>query len=563
MTSPRREVDDDFVEYVRARQHQLLRAAFLVCGDERLAEQVTESAFGALLLRWRRVKDDDPDLFVRRALYRAAISRRVPARDRGAGSTDLPELAALTRRQRAVAVLLRHEQRGESEAAEVLGTSVGALRHQLPATSADVLTDAAAPILERDFVDRARDGARDVRRRSRRTWLGWLAGVATLVGAAAFLPGGPGGSVGPAPTTPGTPSQQPGVSGAWDPTPFAVLGTRAQVGPSPAQLPGLPPIDDLTRGQLALPELLSFGPDTVMRRLSDVGASSAPVRAVLLRRTTDGFRAVLVRPTLSDPFMLVDTVPLVQTVDEGGNVSSPLGVRAVADDRRRVMFVQPGKVVVLDAFSGEVRTVTVPDRYLTQGGWAPDGESLIVWSETFRWRVTPSTGAVHDVRRSTYSVHPGRFEVQVRPPSLMRVLGFDEHGAGTSSQSGPDVLSGVWGATFSHLGTRYATGGFLSDGAVAAAGARSDGAFQGILAATADRSVTPRLLISPGGDGSSVGCCEVLGWAYRDRVLVRWDTTELLSWDTATGELLRVATLPGLEAPGPPGSPADSVALAP
>ena len=29
--------DDEFVDYVQARQHTLLRAAYLVCGDLRLA----------------------------------------------------------------------------------------------------------------------------------------------------------------------------------------------------------------------------------------------------------------------------------------------------------------------------------------------------------------------------------------------------------------------------------------------------------------------------------------------------------------------------------------------
>ena len=28
-----RPIDDDFADYVRARQHRLLRAAYLVCGD--------------------------------------------------------------------------------------------------------------------------------------------------------------------------------------------------------------------------------------------------------------------------------------------------------------------------------------------------------------------------------------------------------------------------------------------------------------------------------------------------------------------------------------------------
>jgi hypothetical protein len=72
----------------------------------------------------------------------------------------------------------------------------------------------------------------------------------------------------------------------------------------------------------------------------------------------------------------------------------------------------------------------------------------------------------------------------------------------------------------------------------------------------------PRLLIAPLSEGVSVGCCEVLGWAYRDEVLVRWRTTELLLWNASTGALVRVATLPGRDGSAP-GTPAVSVALAP
>jgi len=573
VTSPRREVDADFAEYVRARQQQLLHAAYLVCGDAKLAESVTESTFAALLLRWRRLRDDDPDTFTRRVLHRAALTERVHGRGRapsqpgwdGSRGPQLPpELAALTRRQRAVAVLRRYEGRSEVETAEALGMSLAAVRRQLPPTTGDALSDAAAPLGEPDFVDRARTRAQALRRRTRRTRLVSLVGVAALVAAVAVVPRGAGGPVAPAPTPTPSPSRdRPESSAVWDPAPFELLGTLAQVGPTPGQLPQLPRIDDLTRGQLALPDVLSFGPRTVMRDLSDVGASSAPVRAVLLRHTPDGLRAVLVRPTLSDPFVLVDSVPLVPNVDEAGNQTPPLEVKAVADDRRRVAFVQPGRVVVLDAFTGRATTFTVPDRYLTAGGWAPDGRSVLVWSQTRRWRVTPETGTVRDVHRAALSVHPGAYEVQVQPPDEMRVLGFDEQGSGSSTRTGPAAFSGVWGSTFAS-GERFATGGFLGQAAALAANRRRpDGLFQGVYAAAADDSVTARLLISPGSEGVALGCCEVLGWVYRDQVLVRWHTTDLLSWNTTTGTLLRVATLPGVEERPVQGGPAESVAIAP
>lgn len=107
-------------------------------------------------------------------------------------------------------------------------------------------------------------------------------------------------------------------------------------------------------------------------------------------------------------------------------------------------------------------------------------------------------------------------------------------------------------------------GGFLGQAAALAANQRRpDGLFQGVFAAAADDAVTPRLLIAPGSQGASVGCCEVLGWVYRDQVLVRWNTTDLLTWNTTTGALLRVATLPAASDRPVPGSPADAVAIAP
>ncbi|CAN7403755.1 sigma factor-like helix-turn-helix DNA-binding protein [Knoellia sp. LjRoot47] len=584
MTRPRREVDDDFAEYVRARQQQLLHAAYLVCGDRELAERVTESTFAALLLRWPRVgDDDDPDAFTRRVLHRAALTARVPrggdghrsgtsaggavravAADRRTGPGLPPELAALTRRERAVAVLRRFEERSEAETAQALALSDSAVRRLLPPVTRDTLADAAAPLGEPDFVERSRRRAQALRRRRRRTRSASAVAVAAVVGAVVLVPRGQGEAAPPQPA-PSTRTTRDLVvdSQPWDPTPFGLLGTLAQVGPTPSQLLELPRIDELVRGQLALPDVLSFGPRTVMRDLSDLGGSSAPVRAVLLRHTSDGLRAVLVRPTLSDPFVLVDSVPLVRTVDEAGTEASPLVVKAVAGDRRRVMFVQPGRVVVLDAYTGEARTFPVPDRYLTHGGWAPDGRSVLVWSRTSRWRITPETGTVRDVRRAALSVHPGSYEVRVEPPDEMRVLGFDPQGAGSSTRTGPSALSGVWGATFAS-GDRFATGGFLGQAAALAANQRRpDGLFQGVFAAAADDAVTPRLLIAPGSQGASVGCCEVLGWVYRDQVLVRWNTTDLLTWNTTTGALLRVATLPAASDRPVPGSPADAVAIAP
>ncbi len=178
--------DPEFVEFVGARQHTLLRAAFLVCGDLRLAEDLLRRALVWLAGEWDRVRDERREVEVRRTLYRDAVAswRRRPSADAvtAAGSRDaevvepdwqvpawgepswgdpdwtssdggghdeesddeggedaedaedaerrravLRALDTLTPRQRAVVVLQFFEDRGEPDTADILGTSVGAV----------------------------------------------------------------------------------------------------------------------------------------------------------------------------------------------------------------------------------------------------------------------------------------------------------------------------------------------------------------------------------------------------------------------------------------------------
>jgi RNA polymerase sigma-70 factor (sigma-E family) len=145
----RHEVDEDFARYVRARQHRLLRAAYLVCGDAHLAEDLLQAAFAKLAGRWEKVRGENPDAYVRKTLYRDAVSswrrtRResltslplleVPVQDQSSQTgqrVDLERaLAELTPKQRAVVVLRFFEDRSEVESAEALGVSVGTVKSQ-------------------------------------------------------------------------------------------------------------------------------------------------------------------------------------------------------------------------------------------------------------------------------------------------------------------------------------------------------------------------------------------------------------------------------------------------
>jgi len=548
----RSEVDDDFAEFVRARQHQVLRVARLLCGDPQVADELAQRAFVTLAMQWSAVRDDLPDTFVRTALYRDSLTLR------HSGSHDVPPLDKLTPKERAVTVLLQFERRSEREAAEILGLSVSGVRSRAHAGDglAGLLADAAEPVVERDFVDAARSGARERRRRRRRVGMGVVMAVALLAAAFVVVPRG-------VTTDRATPAPSPSTSGPsslaaraeWDPASFDLLDVTTQVGPDLAQISTLPKIDELARSQLALPEVLAFGPDTDIPTLRETGNNSAPVRAVLLRYATEGLRPVLVRPTLSNPFMVVDTMTLVPNLDEGGNASEPLEVTAIAGDRRHVLFLQPSKVLVLDAFTGEVQTFAVADKYLNGGGWTSSGQSLIVWSDTKQWRITPATGQVQRLARTAY---PGRHQV-VASADGVRVLAFDAQGATTKTLSGPRVLGGVWGSTFTNLEKRVATGGFLSDAAVSAV----NGLFQGVFTVDSAGMASARLLLAPGGEEVSTGCCEVLGWGFKDQILIRWNGRDLLAWDVRTGGLQRVSTLPGPREQVVTGASAAVVALAP
>ncbi|MFW5469963.1 sigma factor-like helix-turn-helix DNA-binding protein [Knoellia sp. CPCC 206435] len=586
MTAPLREVDDEFADFVRARQHELLRAAYLVCGDEQRAERLVREAFTTLWVSWRTLGDEDLDAFVRRVLYRALTARAGRRSSASDPSAERPRsavevaLAALAPRQRAVIVLRHVERRSQHDAAAALGLSTrGVAAHEsaalrrldalLPGVGASppgarvadlerVLDAAAEHLTERDLVAPAREGARSIRERRRRAGATALAVATAVVVGVVVIPWGPDGSDRPTTFRPSQPPQ-PVVGAEWDPSEVDVLGVPAQVGPTARQLADLPRVPDATRGQLALPDVLAFGPDTRMPDLSAVGGSGAPVRAVLLRHTAQGLRAVLVRPTLANPYVLVDTVPLVPTLDEGGTSADPLEVTAIADDRRHVMFLQPGKVHVLDAFTATVRSFTVPDRHLHEGGWV--GREVNVWSQTYRWRVSPDTG---QVRRLGQAVYHGPHRVTATADDL-RIQGYDDRGTGSASRTGPGLLSGTWGATFSNDEDRLATGGFLSQPAALELNRqRPMRLFQGVLTLDARQLTGARLLVAPGSEGVAVGCCEVLGWAYKDEILVRWRITDLLMWNARTGALLRVSTLPGRQQEPPVlGSPAASVAIAP
>ncbi|QFG68871.1 SigE family RNA polymerase sigma factor [Ornithinimicrobium pratense] len=147
--------DAEFAEFVRARQHPLIRAARLYCGDHHAAEDLVQDALIKLASRWESVREGSPDAYVRRILYRDAVSRwrkwgrEIPYAVQ-AGEPDLlnsgvvpaqvdawvegsqvrQALAQLPPRQRAVIVLRYFEDQSEADIADTLGCSTGTVKSQ-------------------------------------------------------------------------------------------------------------------------------------------------------------------------------------------------------------------------------------------------------------------------------------------------------------------------------------------------------------------------------------------------------------------------------------------------
>lgn len=157
------QVDDDFRDFVRARQDPLLRAAVLMCGNHHLAQDLLQDALAKLASRWDQVRHGSPEAYVRRILYRDAIShwrkwRREPpydvhspdgefvtravARDNAAewvaGAHVREALGQLAPRQRAVLVLRYYEDLSEEQIAEILGISRGTVKSQASSALANL-----------------------------------------------------------------------------------------------------------------------------------------------------------------------------------------------------------------------------------------------------------------------------------------------------------------------------------------------------------------------------------------------------------------------------------------
>jgi RNA polymerase sigma-70 factor (sigma-E family) len=143
----------DYALFVRARTHALLRSAYLLTGDQHLAEDLVQEALARTHRAWSRLeRPENAEAYARKVMYHAQVSvwRRPKVAEVLPGELDPAALTgdddpaeaavqrltlrrallSLSPKQRAVLVLRYFEDHTEAEAAQVLGVSVGTVKTQ-------------------------------------------------------------------------------------------------------------------------------------------------------------------------------------------------------------------------------------------------------------------------------------------------------------------------------------------------------------------------------------------------------------------------------------------------
>jgi RNA polymerase sigma-70 factor (sigma-E family) len=145
---------DEFDEFVRSRSTSLLRAAYLLTGDQHLAEDLVQSALARTHRSWKTLhRSGNAEAYTRKVMYhlqvswwrRGKVAESMPGEipePRSSGSNgDVADglalrltlhqaLARLTPKQRAVLVLRFYEDRSEAEAAAILELNIGTIKSQ-------------------------------------------------------------------------------------------------------------------------------------------------------------------------------------------------------------------------------------------------------------------------------------------------------------------------------------------------------------------------------------------------------------------------------------------------
>jgi RNA polymerase sigma-70 factor (sigma-E family) len=155
--------DAEFSDFMHGRWSQLVRLGYGLTGDLQLAEDLAQTAFARAYASWSRVRRaDDQDAYLRRIVVNANRSRFRKLRVSETLTGSVPDLVspdgtgqrqdrdALMRAlmelpygQRAAVVLRYWMDMTETEAAAVLGCSVGNVKSQASRALAKLRTSSA------------------------------------------------------------------------------------------------------------------------------------------------------------------------------------------------------------------------------------------------------------------------------------------------------------------------------------------------------------------------------------------------------------------------------------
>lgn len=164
----------EFKAYAGSRMRDLRRTAFLLCGDWHHADDVVQTVFTKLYVRWNKVEQHERiDSYVRTMVVRAAFERRrrlwwqrelpsaAPPETPAAAASDVEDRLALVDalrrlppRQRAVVVLRYWNDLDVAETAAILGCREGTVKSQAArglATLRDLLADSYSPSYSTDL----------------------------------------------------------------------------------------------------------------------------------------------------------------------------------------------------------------------------------------------------------------------------------------------------------------------------------------------------------------------------------------------------------------------------
>lgn len=526
--------DDEYVEYVRARQGQFLRAAYLVGGDRHAATRVLDATFRTLARRWERVRADDPDSFVRRKLYRDALAfgRRDP---------NAPSLLDLTPSQRAPAVLVLFEGRTDEEAAEVLGWSVDEVRNRTRTAlgqfrSADALADRfwllAEQVPEADFSQSSwRSAVTDLQHR-RRSSVSVLVALAVVGAGAGAIAGADRADragrteVTPAPTT--APASDPGrFLRTFGNVPYVVapeVGDEPGLDRLPSDLPEVVPVPGPAPARWDWP-------------------TARPVVAVLLTRLEASGRYAV---ALLGPDGVAAPVPGVSLAagrDADGSEAVPLSATAVSPDGRTVAFPQPGRVVLLSVQTGRLRSATIPGARLQGAGWTRTGTALVAGTGPQSWLVDADTLRV---RPLVLAAPAGEYSIAGSgvPRPYLQTWGADgEYRDGMGLPIRPE-LDGRGDTVGNDVGWAGRAAALVPDVPSSIDGGRPG---QGLVAVRAGDPDSVRLLLFGRSEARPPDCCRAVGW--KGRVLLFTSRSQegqvhVLGWDVRSGQVLRVARVP-------------------